>query len=106
LVFSIACSSNGTGQSPDPNPGSSDDGGGTGGSDGGTDTGTSPVLAGCPILPSNHIFNTAIDKLPVHPNSAAFMTTIGTRNLHLDLSSLRLTTEFHGTLFTAARFPG
>lgn len=43
------------------------------------------MLAGCPILPSNHIFNTPIDKLPVHPSSATFMSTIGTRNLHLDL---------------------
>ena len=38
-------------------------------------------------VPSNHVFNTAIDMLPVHPSSATFMTTIGTRNLHLDLGN-------------------
>jgi hypothetical protein len=45
------------------------------------------TLGGCPILPANHIFNTPIDNLPVHPNSAAFMGTIGNRNLHLDLGT-------------------
>lgn len=46
-----------------------------------------PTIGGCQILPSNHIFNTPIDTLPVHPNSAAFITTIRStpRNLHLDL---------------------
>lgn len=47
--------------------------------------GTSPVIAGCPILPSNHIFNTPINNLPVHANSAAFMATVGVANIHLDL---------------------
>ncbi len=47
--------------------------------------GTGPVLAGCPMLPANHVFNTPIDKLPVHPSSAAFMTTIGSPKIHLDL---------------------
>jgi hypothetical protein len=44
-------------------------------------------LGGCPIFPPNHIFNTPIDDLPVHPNSTAFMTTIGNRNIHLDLGT-------------------
>ena len=57
--------------------------GGTAGSSG--STGTSPTIASCPILPSNHIFNTPIDKLPVHGQSAAFMTTIGSSKIHLDL---------------------
>jgi hypothetical protein len=44
-----------------------------------------PSLGGCPVLPADHLFNTPIDQLPVHPSSAAFTATIGTRNLHLDL---------------------
>jgi hypothetical protein len=49
---------------------------------------TVPTLGGCAIFPANHIFNTPIDALPVHPNSAAFMATIGTsRRLHLDLGT-------------------
>lgn len=62
--------------------GSATGGSGTaGGSAGG------PSLAGCPLLPANHIFNTPIDGLPPHPSSAAFMATIGTRNFHLDLGT-------------------
>jgi hypothetical protein len=52
-----------------------------------SDAGSGPAIAGCPILPTNHIFNTRIDTLPVHPSSAAFMSTIGTVNLHLDLGT-------------------
>ncbi len=48
-------------------------------------TGAGPVIGGCSILPSNHIFNTPIDALPVDPQSAAYVATIGTHNLHLDL---------------------
>jgi hypothetical protein len=47
---------------------------------------TGPTIAGCPQLPADHLFNTAIDTLPVHPMSGAFITTIGgARRLHLDL---------------------
>lgn len=55
--------------------------------DGGSEpVGNGPQLAGCPVLPDNHIFNTPIDTLPVDPNSAAYITTIGpARPLHLDL---------------------
>ncbi|HSU60466.1 MAG TPA: malectin domain-containing carbohydrate-binding protein [Bryobacteraceae bacterium] len=38
--------------------------------------GAKNVLAGCQILPNNHIFNTRIDDLPVSSNSAAFMARI------------------------------
>jgi hypothetical protein len=61
--------------------------GGGGGSDGSPSSGTSPSIAGCPILPANHIFNTPIDGLPVHASSAAFLATIGNHNLHLDLGT-------------------
>ena len=59
---------------------------GSGGAAGGSaGTGTSPTVAGCPILPANHVFNTPIDALPVDPQSAKYLSTIGTHNLHLDL---------------------
>ena len=57
-----------------------------GGSSGsGSVAGTGPVLAGCPLFPANHIFNTPIDALPVDPHSSNYLTTIGTHNLHLDM---------------------
>ena len=51
--------------------------------------GAGPVatIAGCQMFPSNHIFNTKIDTLPVDPNSAAYLATIGTHNIHLDLGT-------------------
>jgi hypothetical protein len=61
--------------------GGSGQGGGSGG------TGTSPMIGGCAIFPSNHIFNTPIDSFPVHASSAAFLTTIGKHNIHLDLGT-------------------
>lgn len=47
----------------------------------------SPMIGGCPVLPADHVFNSRIDDLPVHPRSADFLTRInsGTRRLHLDL---------------------
>ena len=46
----------------------------------------SPIIAGCPILPGNHVFNMPIDGLPVDPGSAGYITTIGSAtHLHLDL---------------------
>jgi len=61
--------------------------GGTAGSAGtpGNSPGTGPMIAGCPILPPNHVFNTPIDNLPVDPHAANYLTTIGSHNLHLDL---------------------
>ena len=52
-----------------------------------SDAPTGTILGGCQVLPLNHIFNTPIDTLPVHSSSAAFMSTIGTRNIHLDLGT-------------------
>ena len=74
LVGFLAC-----GDSATPTPSGTD--GGT------TPPGDSPLIAGCPILPSNHIFNTPIDGQPVHASSAAFLTTIGQHKLHLDLGT-------------------
>jgi hypothetical protein len=45
-----------------------------------------PGLGSCTIFPANHIFNTAIDSLPVDPNSGAYISALSaTRKLHLDL---------------------
>jgi hypothetical protein len=68
-----------------PSGGASGSGGAATGGTTGTSPGASPTIAGCPIFPANNIFNTPIDKLPVHPQSAAFMGTIGQYNIHLDL---------------------
>jgi hypothetical protein len=55
-------------------------------------------LGGCQILPANHVFNTPIADLPVHPSSAAFISTIGNRNIHLDLgtSTDMTSAEYYG----------
>jgi len=45
------------------------------------------TLGGCSVLPSNHVFNTPVADLPVHPSSAAFISTIGNHNIHLDLGT-------------------
>jgi hypothetical protein len=45
-------------------------------------------LGGCPVLPANNVWNTPVDALPVHPNSAAYVQTVGTaKGLHPDFSS-------------------
>lgn len=36
-----------------------------------------PVIDGCTIFPADNIWNTPIDTLPVDPNSAAYVNTIG-----------------------------
>jgi hypothetical protein len=52
----------------------------------GAGSGDSPIFGDCPIFPANHIFNTEIGALPVHPMSDAYISTIvGTKKLHLDL---------------------
>ncbi|HUJ62724.1 MAG TPA: hypothetical protein VLX92_29680 [Kofleriaceae bacterium] len=50
--------------------------------------GTGTMLAGCPVLPADHIFNTPIDTLPVDPSSDAYIATIGgSVKVHLDLGT-------------------
>ncbi len=49
---------------------------------------TPPVLDGCPIFPTDNIWNVAIDTLPVHPRSDAFVQNIGLAgHLHPDFGS-------------------
>ncbi len=45
-----------------------------------------PSIDRCTLLPADHLFNTPIDDLPVHPSSAAYVAAIGaTTRVHLDL---------------------
>jgi len=46
-----------------------------------------PAAGGCQVFPADHLFNTPIDDLPVHPSSAAFLASIGAGRLHLDLGT-------------------
>lgn len=47
-----------------------------------------PTLAGCPAFPADHLFNTPIDDLPVHPRSADWVAAIGgAGRVHLDLGT-------------------
>jgi uncharacterized protein (TIGR03437 family) len=47
-----------------------------------------PTLAGCPVFPADHIWNRPVDELPVHPQSGAWVATIGAgRNAHPDFGS-------------------
>src|SRR6478736_1791478 len=88
------------GGSPSAHGGSSSSNAGTGSGQSGSSStpGDSPIVAGCGILPSNHIFNTPIDTLPAHGSSSDFMKAVGTHNIHLDLGTTVDTTsdEYYG----------
>jgi Ricin-type beta-trefoil lectin domain len=50
--------------------------------------GQGTVFNGCQVLPSNNVWNTPVDKLPVHPNSDAWVRTIGLINpVHPDFGT-------------------
>jgi hypothetical protein len=45
-------------------------------------------LGGCSMFPANNVWNTPVNQLPVDPNSAAYVSSIGTtRYLHPDFDS-------------------
>ncbi len=47
-----------------------------------------PTLADCPIFPYDNIWNTPVDKLPVHSRSAQYINNIGfSRGFHADFGS-------------------
>ncbi len=47
-----------------------------------------PQIAGCPVFPANNIWNTPVDSLPVDPNSAVYINTIGADGfLHPDFGT-------------------
>ena len=49
---------------------------------------TSPIIGGCEIFPSDNIWNSAVDDLPLHPNSANYIAAIGAeQGLHADFGS-------------------
>jgi hypothetical protein len=49
---------------------------------------TGPTLAGCPVFPGNNVWNVRVDQLPVDPNSAAYVATIGgSKSVHPDFGS-------------------
>ena len=51
-------------------------------------TPTPPEVAGCPVFPADNIWNVRVDTLPLDPNSAAYVATIGaTAHLHPDFGS-------------------
>jgi hypothetical protein len=46
------------------------------------------VLAGCPVFPADNPWNQRVDRLPVHPNSAAIVRSIGAgEHMHADFGS-------------------
>jgi len=48
-----------------------------------------PNLAGCPMFPTDNVWNTRIDGLPVHAQSADFINSIEpTRGLHPDFGAI------------------
>jgi hypothetical protein len=48
------------------------------------------VLAGCPVFPADNHWNQRVDNLPVHPNSAAIVRSIGMgEHMHADFGSGR-----------------
>lgn len=47
-----------------------------------------PFIAGCPVFPGDNVWNTRVDTLPVHPQSSAYISSIGsTSRMHADFGS-------------------
>ena len=71
-----------------PDAGNSEADAGTGPGAGTLDAGVgglaSSVIAGCQMLPANHIFNMPIADQPVSASSADYLATIGATRLRLD----------------------
>jgi hypothetical protein len=50
--------------------------------------GAAPAIEGCPSFPADNVWNARVDTLPVHANSAAWITTIGAGSrFHMDFGS-------------------
>jgi hypothetical protein len=51
-------------------------------------TGDGPTIGGCEVFPSNNIWNTPVDDMPVDPNSDTYIATIGpATSLHPDFGT-------------------
>jgi hypothetical protein len=49
---------------------------------------TGPVIGNCPIFPADNFWNTPIDALPIHPQSDAWVDSIGRETgFHMDFGS-------------------
>lgn len=49
----------------------------------------SPTIGSCPVFPANNIWNMPVDQLPVSPNSATYVNTIGQSvTLHPDFGTV------------------
>ena len=47
-----------------------------------------PTLADCPMFPADNFWNTRVDNLPIHPNSDAWIESIGRdEGFHMDFGS-------------------
>jgi hypothetical protein len=47
-----------------------------------------PTIAGCPVFPSDNIWNTRVDRLPLDPKSQAYIQSIGSdKPVHADFGS-------------------
>lgn len=50
--------------------------------------GAGPTIGGCPVFPTNNVWNARIDRLPVHPRSDAWIASVGpSTGLHPDFGS-------------------
>src|ERR1041384_3140254 len=51
-------------------------------------TAYSQTVGNCPVLPADNIWNTRVDLLPVSPNSATYVSTIGSgTGMHADFGA-------------------
>lgn len=64
-----------------------------------------PAVGGCALFPPDHLFNTPIDALPVHPQSAAFLAALGDHPLHLDLGTTldQARADYYGIPYNVVR---
>ena len=64
-----------------------------------------PTLGGCALFPADHLFNTPIDALPAHPQSASYLGTLGDHALHLDLGTTvdQASPTYYGIPFNVVR---
>jgi hypothetical protein len=59
------------------------------GTPGHAQTSTPPQLEGCDIFPADNVWNVRVDSLPLDPNSAAYINTIGpSAGFHMDFGPM------------------